>query len=230
MEIYPEEGFAIFVSANTPAGGTLLDELPELLLDLFYPTTVATPRRAKDAQAEAQKVAGVYRSLRVPAYRSEAAPVRYVSELAVRSLPGGDIEVAGSRLYKPLGEGVFGSIGDHDRIAFHDLGGRMSMFDPSGIFLADQIRFFETRRWLLWILGATATLALGRSSRPSSGLFATTYGARRGDGSRRLEPHLARGRGVAPCQRPFVRSTKRLSSHLRVLPPIACWALLAAAV
>ena len=37
MEIYPEEGFAIFLSANTPAGGTLLDELPELLLDALLP-------------------------------------------------------------------------------------------------------------------------------------------------------------------------------------------------
>ena len=80
MEIYPEEGFAIFLSANTPAGGTLLDKLPDLLLDLFYPKAHPAPPRAKDAQAEAAKVAGVYRSLRVPTYRSEAPPVRYASE------------------------------------------------------------------------------------------------------------------------------------------------------
>ena len=214
MEIYPEEGFAIFVSANTPAGGTLLDKLPDLLLDVFYPKTHPAPPRAKDPQAEAAKVAGVYRSLRVPTYRSEAPPVRYVSEFAVRSLPGGDIVVAGSRRYKPLGEGVFGSIADHDRIAFHDLDGRMRMFDASGVFPADRIGFFETRRWLRWIAGAAAALALWA-------IVATVERFIRGDRRGRaaamvldaLEPALARGGGVAPRQRLFVGwRTKRLSS------------------
>ena len=58
MEIYPEEGFAIFVSANTPAGGTLLDELPELLLDLFYPTTVATPRARRTRKRRLRRSPG----------------------------------------------------------------------------------------------------------------------------------------------------------------------------
>ena len=233
MEIYPEEGFAIFVSANTPAGGTLLDELPELLLDLFYPTTVATPRRAKDAQAEAQKVAGVYRSLRVPAYRSEAAPVRYVSELAVRSLPGGDIEVAGSRLYKPLGEGVFGSIGDHDRIAFHDLGGRMRMFDPSGVFPADRIGFFETRRWLLWIFGAAATLALWAIV---AAVERFVRGDRRGRAAAMVLDALsliwlAAGALLLVSARSWAGDKASfLYTYPGTLYPIACWALLAAAV
>jgi CubicO group peptidase (beta-lactamase class C family) len=48
MEIYPEEGFAVFVSANVPAGGTLLDKLPDLLLDFFYPkTSPAAPREGR---------------------------------------------------------------------------------------------------------------------------------------------------------------------------------------
>ena len=68
MEIYPDEGFAIFISANTPAGGTLLDKLPALLLDLAYPMTLPAAPRAKDAETEGAKVAGVYRGLRVATY------------------------------------------------------------------------------------------------------------------------------------------------------------------
>ena len=160
MEIYPDEGFAIFLSANTPAGGTLLDKLPDLLLDFFYQSAHPAPPRAQDAQAEGAKVAGVYRWLRAPTYRSEAPPVRYVSEFAVRALPSGNIVIAGDRLYRPLGDGVFGSIAVPARVAFHELDGRMRMFDSSGVSPADRIGFFETGKWLRWIAGAAAALAM----------------------------------------------------------------------
>lgn len=160
MEIYPEEGFAVFVSANAPAGGTLLDKLPDLLLDFFYPKASPAAPRAKDAQAEGAKVAGVYRWLRVPTYRSEAPLIRYVSEFAVGALPSGNIVIAGDVRYKPLGDGVFGSITVPARIAFHELDGRMRMFDSLGVSPADRIGFFESGRWLRWIGGAAAVLAL----------------------------------------------------------------------
>jgi CubicO group peptidase (beta-lactamase class C family) len=83
MEIYPNEGFSIFISANTPAGGTLLDKLPALLLDLAYPKTLPVPPRAKEAETEGARVAGVYRGLRVATYRSEAPSNRYFSGFTV---------------------------------------------------------------------------------------------------------------------------------------------------
>jgi CubicO group peptidase (beta-lactamase class C family) len=83
MEIYPDEGFSIFISANTPAGGTLLDKLPALLLDLAYPKTLPVPPRAKEAETEGARVAGVYRGLRVATYRSEAPSNRYFSGFTV---------------------------------------------------------------------------------------------------------------------------------------------------
>ena len=160
MEIYPDEGFAIFISANTPAGGTLLDKLPALLLDLAYPLTLPAAPRAKDAETEGARVAGVYRGLRVATYRSEAPLNRYFSGFMVRALPSGNIVVAGDRRYRPIGDGVFASIADHERIAFHERGGRMTMFDSSGVFPADRVGFFQTGRWLRWISGAAAILAL----------------------------------------------------------------------
>jgi CubicO group peptidase (beta-lactamase class C family) len=160
MEIFPDEGFAIFISANTPAGGTLLDKLPALLLDLAYPMTLPAAPRAKDAETEGARVAGVYRGLRVATYRSEAPLNRYFSGFTVRALPSGNIVVAGDRRYRPIGDGVFASIADHERIAFHERGGRMTMFDSSSAFPADRVGFFQTGRWLRWISGAAAILAL----------------------------------------------------------------------
>ena len=55
--------------------------------------------------------------------------IRYVSEFAVRALPSGNIVIAGDAGYKPLGDGVFGSITVLARIAFHALDGRMRTFD-----------------------------------------------------------------------------------------------------
>jgi hypothetical protein len=86
--------------------------------------------------------------------------IRYVSKFAVRALPSGNIVIAGDARYKPLGNGVFGSITVPARIAFHELVGRMRMFDSWGVSPADRIGFFESGRWLRWIGGATAALAL----------------------------------------------------------------------
>ncbi len=233
MEIYPEEGFAIFLSANTPAGGTLLDKLPDLLLDLFYPKAHPAPPRAKDAQAEAAKVAGVYRSLRVPTYRSEAPPVRYASEFAVRALPSGNIVVAGSRRYKPLGEGIFGSIADHDRIAFHELDGRMRMFDASGVFPADRIGFFETGRWLRWIAGAAAALALWAIV---AAVERFIRGDRRGRAAAMVLDALSLlwlAAGALLLVSTYSWAEDQASyfyTYPGVLYPIACWVLLVAAV
>jgi CubicO group peptidase (beta-lactamase class C family) len=233
MEIYPEEGFAIFLSTNTPAGGTLLDKLPGLLLDFFYPKAHPAPPRAKDAQAEAAKVAGVYRSLRVPTYSSEAPWVRYVNEFAVRALLSGNIVVAGSGRYKPLGDGIFGSIADRDRIAFHELDGRMRMFDGSGVFPADRIGFFETARWLRWIAGAAAALALWA-------IVAAVERFIRGDRRGRAAAMVLDGLSLiwlaaGALLLVSVRSWEEdQASYLYTYPgmlyPIACWALLAAAV
>ena len=233
MEIYPEEGFAIFLSANTPAGGTLLDKLPDLLLDRFYPKTHPTPPRAKDGQAEAAKVAGDYRGLRVPTYRSEAPAIRYVSEFAVRALPSGNIVVAGNRRFKPLGDGVFGSTTDHERIAFHELDGRMRMFDASGVFPADRISFFETGRWLRWIAGAAAALALWAVV---AAVERFIRGDRRGraaamvlDGLSLL--WLAAGALLLVSTHSWADDQASfLFTYPGAIYPIACWALLVAAV
>jgi hypothetical protein len=50
-------------------------------------------------------------------------------------LPTGNIVIAGDVRYKPLGDGVFGSIRVPARIAFHELDGRMRMFDSLGSLL-----------------------------------------------------------------------------------------------
>jgi len=233
MEIYPDEGVAIFISVNTPNGGALLDKLPGLLLDLFYPKTNPPPPPAEDAKAEGAKVAGVYRALRVPSFRSEAAAIRYFSSFAVRALPSGAIVVGGDRRYKPLGGGVFAAIADRGRIAFHEQDGRMRLFDSSGVFPSDRIGFFETGRWLRWIAGLAAAL----------GLWAIAAAAeRRLRGDRRGRRAiivldalsllwLAAGATFLAGAHAWAKvGASYLYDYPGFLYPIACWALLVAAV
>ena len=48
MEIYPDEGVAIFISVNTPTGKPLLKALPSELLDTFFGAAPADPPRVAD--------------------------------------------------------------------------------------------------------------------------------------------------------------------------------------
>lgn len=233
MEINLDEGFAIFVSANTPAGATLLDKLPPLLLDLAYPKPLPAPPRAKDAETEGARVAGVYRGLRVATYRSEAPINRYFSGFTVRALPSGNILIAGQRRYRPIGGGVFASIADRERIAFHEPDGRMTMFDSSGVFPADRVGFFQTGRWLRWISGAAAILALWAVV---AAVERFVRGDRRGRAAALVLDALSLLWLIAGALFLLgVRSWTKdngsyLFTHPGVLYPIACWALLVAAI
>jgi CubicO group peptidase (beta-lactamase class C family) len=233
MEIYPDEGVAIFMSVNTPNGQALLDKLPGLLLDFFYPKTNPSPPPAEEAKAEGAKVAGVYRSLRVPSFRSEAAMVRYFSSFAVRALPSGNIVVGGDRRYKPLGGGVFAAIADHERIAFHEQDGRMRLFDSSGVFPSDRVGFFETERWLHWIAGLAAALGLLANAEAVERLVRGDRRGRRAivvlDALSLL--WLAAGATLLAGAHAWAKSdSSYLFDYPGFLYPIACWALLVAAI
>jgi len=235
MEIYPDEGVAIFISVNTPNGEALTDKLPSLLLDFFYPKASPSPPplSAEEAKAEGAKVVGVYRALRVPSFRSEAAAVGYFNAFVVRALPSGNIVVGGERRYKPLGGGVFAAIADHGRIAFHEQDGRMRLFDSSGVFPSDRIGFFETGRWLRWIAGGAAALGLWA-------IIARVERRLRRD--RRGWPAfivldalswlwLAAGAAFLAGAQAWAKSGATfLFDYPGFLYPIACWALLAAAI
>ena len=176
MEIYPNEGVAIFISINTPNGGGVLDKLPGLLLDFFYPKTnrPPPPLAAEDAKAEGAKVAGVYRALRVPSFRSEAAAVSYFNAFSVRALPSGNIVVGGERRYRPLGGGVFAEVAGQDRIAFHEQDGRMRLFDLSGAFPPTESASSRPATGCVGSPALRRRSAFGRSRRRSNASFAAT--------------------------------------------------------
>ena len=151
----------------------------------------------------------------------------------MRALPSGNIVVAGDRRYRPIGDGVFASIADHERIAFHERGGRMTMFDSSGVFPADRVGFFQTGRWLRWISGASAILAL-RAIVAAVERF--VRGDRRGraaalvlDASSLL--WLVSGALLLLGVHPWAKDDgSYLFTYPGILYPIACWALLVAAI
>ncbi len=159
LEIYPDAGIGIFVAVNTPTGIPLRDHLPQALLAAFAGPASPPPPRAADAKAEAAKVAGAYRSLRRPAFRTERAVLSLIGAGEVKAMPNGDIIVPRgdhtARFY-PIGHGVFADVASPARIAFHEVGGRMLQFDPYSAGPAERIGFFQGAIWL----SALAVLAL----------------------------------------------------------------------
>ena len=158
MEIYPDAGIGIFVSVNTPTGEPLRETLSTALMAAFAGPPAAIPPPAADAKAEARRVAGTYRSLRVAKYRTERALLSLLATVEVKALPGGDILIpqGDGRVgrFRAIGGGLFAAInGPPARIAFHEVGGQMMRFDPFSAGPARRIGFFESTNWLFAVVG-----------------------------------------------------------------------------
>jgi len=167
MEIYPDAGIGIFVSVNTPTGGPLRETLSTALMAAFAGPTAAAPPQVADAKAEARRVAGTYRPLRLPRYRSERPLLSLLETSKVQALPGGDIVIprgdGQTARYRAIGHGMFAALdGSPTRIAFHEVGGRMMRFDPFSAGPSVRIGFFENSPWLFGLLAlATVTAVWG---------------------------------------------------------------------
>ena len=232
MEIYPDEGLAIFVSVNSPNGRPLLDSLVTAFLDEFAGPAARQPPRVAAAQAEAMKVAGTYRTLRLPTYRSERFLMSYAASFEVVALPNGDITVgAGQARYHPVGEGLFVRNEDQGRIAFHEANGTMRLYDAQSLAPADRIGFFEDMAWpklitalaalaIAWsIIAAIRRLILGQRQDGAASLAL--------DGLSLL--WLAAFVLFYLAVRPWLADdSAALLDYPGKLFPLACWALLAA--
>lgn len=233
MEIYPDEGVAIFVSVNTPTGKPLLKALPRELLDAFFGPAPADPPRVAAAPAAAAEVEGTYRTLGLPSYRSERPLLRFLTAFEVSALADGDILVNGANRYRPIGDGVFVANGGGERIAFRQQDGRMRFFDAESILPADRIGYFEQNRWLrLMVVVAAAVAAWGVVAAARRLIL----GDRRGRAASLVIDGLcviwlAAGALSAVAVRPWLDDpTAAIFSYPGVLYPAACWSLLAAAL
>jgi CubicO group peptidase (beta-lactamase class C family) len=167
MVISSDDGLGVFVAVNTPEGLPLLAALPENFLEAFAGPASPAPARAADARARAQSVAGTYRTLRLPHFRTERAVMRLIASFGVSALPGGDILVKSfidTRRYAPVASPqatpAFAATDGPGRIAFARRGGKMLLFDPFSAAPAERISFFEGPIWLLLILAAAAFVAV----------------------------------------------------------------------
>jgi hypothetical protein len=233
MEVYPDEGVGIFMSVNTPTGDALLNTFASVFLDAFFGPAPAGPPMVEEPQAEAAKVAGTYLGLRRPIFRSESPLLRYNGEFEVKALRSGNILVSGSDRYKPIGGGVFISTVGRERIAFHEAEGRMRLFDWSGAFPSDRIGYFRQWRWLRLIAGLAAAVAglaiiaairrlvLVRSLPQAAELVITGLSFL----------WLIAGVLLGAAVWPWLKDPgSELFTYPGVLYPLACWALLAAAI
>ena len=158
MEIFPDAGLGVFISVNTRRGLPLLQTLPAAVLDRFVGPLLPL-QRATDARAEAARVAGTYRGLRLPAHRTERALLSLFGISSVTALSNGDILI-GELRYMPIGGGVFTRTDRPGRIAFHEVAGRMRLYDDIGAEPADRVGFFEGPQWLLLIAALGAVTAI----------------------------------------------------------------------
>jgi CubicO group peptidase (beta-lactamase class C family) len=165
MEIYPDAGIGVFVSVNTPTGEPLRETLSTALMAAFAGPTAALPARPDDAAAEARRVAGTYRALRIPTHRTEHAVLALFATGEIKALPGGDIAIpqgdGRTERFRAIGQGVFAEVdGQPARIAFHEVGGRMMRFDPFSAGPAVRVGFFQSANWLLALAVAGALTAV----------------------------------------------------------------------
>ena len=159
MIIDPADDVAIFVAVNTPSGLPLLDALPKNFLNAFVGPLPPAPPRAADAEAWATRVAGAYRSLRLPAFRSERAFMRLLGGGSeVVDLGDGDILVGEDRYY-PIGQGVFARTDGPGRIVFREEDGRMRKYDSASAEPAERIGFLASARWLQIVAGLALFVA-----------------------------------------------------------------------
>jgi CubicO group peptidase (beta-lactamase class C family) len=229
MQIYPDAGVAIFISVNTPTGLPLLETLPDEILDRFV-GPLPRPVRAADAKAEAAAVAGTYRPLRVPARRTERALISFFGMARVTALPNGDILVGQTRLM-PVGGGVFARTDGPARIAFHKVGGRMRLFDPFSAGPADRVGYFEGPQWLSLIsaLGVLVAIWGVASGVRRLLLRRETAAAMALDGVCLI--WLAAFALLAAAVAPFLGDPlAAVFVYPGKLLPLACWALMVAAV
>ncbi len=160
MQIYPEDGIGIFLAVNTPNGRPVLNNLPGSLLGEFVGRAPPIPPRAADAVAEAQRVAGPYRSLRTAYHRSERALLDYHATFKVTALRNGDITIGPSPYhFIPVGEGVFVHAESHAPVVFREVNGTMRVYDTEGTEPAERIGIFEQTGFLV-LLAALAGLAV----------------------------------------------------------------------
>ena len=233
MEIYPDEGVAIFISVNTPTGKPLLKALPRELLDTFFGAASAAPPRVADARAEAVKVEGTYRTLGLPSYRSERPLLRFLTAFDVRALSNGDILVNGLNRYQPIGDGVFIANDSEERIAFHQQDGHMRFFDAESILPADRIGYFQQNRWLQLIVAVAAFAAAWSVVAAVRRLI---LGDRRGRAASFVVDGLcviwlAAGAMLAAALWTWSEDpNSAIFAYPGVLYPAACWSLLAAAL
>ncbi len=234
MQLVPDLGFGLFVSVNTPQGVRFRTRLMQSLLAEFYGVRAPAPVVAQNALEESQRVAGFYLSLRRPYYRTERAVFRILPNAFVAAPDGDLLGVAGgeARRFAPLGGGVFQDRETGIRIAFREVDGRMRYFDPASAGPAVRQQFFETANWMAIAAILALIAAAGAVQSAVRAAFARTTKMRgvafAGLGLLWL---LAGGLLVAallPWAGPDQGAV--LFAYPGPIFPLACWALLIAAL
>ena len=233
MEIYPDEGFAIFVVGQY-AERRSAPERP-CRARCSTRSSERSPRAAARRGRAAPKrprSSGPISACALPSYRSERPLLRMSALFECKALPSGDILVGGPNVSADRRRRVRRQR-QPPRIAFHRAGTarcgsltqRASSRPTDRLFRAIPLAAIDHRVATLaacWsIVDAARRLDSGR--RP---------GTRRGAGPRRPLPGLAGGRG-ADGQRvwPWIKDGKSaIFTYPGVLYPLACWSLLAAAL
>ncbi len=234
MSLIPELGFGMFVSVNTTQGVRLRATLLNNVLEEFYGVRPPPITRAPDALAQSQRVAGSYRPLRRPYYRSERAIFRLLAGQLTATPEGDLLAVLGGepRRLVPLGDGVFQDANSAARVAFREVDGRMRMYDPMSISPSDRLTFLESPTWLA-LAALLALIAAASAVQSAARAFFTRKTHARGLAFAALGlVWLAAGGLLMAALIPWLNPDQGavLFGYPGPLFPLACWALLGAVI
>jgi hypothetical protein len=170
MLIVPNLDLGIFVSENTDGGLRLIEQLP-YLIGMYLQGQPQRPDVLSATRNDTHiDVAGTYRGLRRPYYRTERAFFD-LATTTVEKTADGDLLISGLTpsfemdapqviRYTPADGGTYRELGGPNRIAFRQEQGRLLLLDPTGSEPLERIGFFAGPQWLLIIVVLTHLAAV----------------------------------------------------------------------
>ncbi len=165
LTLIPSLGVGIFAAANTGESAPLVEGLPGAIVAALHSPALPQPVYGPGAAAAARALAGDYRDLRRPYFRTEHGLSDLLLDTThIGALANGDLSMSSAlgrpRELVPLGGGVYRNRDGSTRVAFRPLNGRTALFEPYADRALEPIGYFQSPGWDLTIVGVTSVAAL----------------------------------------------------------------------
>ncbi|MCU0754058.1 MAG: beta-lactamase family protein [Xanthomonadales bacterium] len=163
MELLPQQGLGVFVSANSDNARAAVAKLSRLIVEHLHPELRPAPISAPAMVVDTRAWSGEYRSNRRNFSSAEKLFLSFGASVRLQGARDGSltlIRAGAATHFLPVGEGVFRESDGHARLAL--LPARRFTTDP-GLALFEPVGLWQSHGLLLLTLLAAAGLALART-------------------------------------------------------------------